>query len=164
MGGLPDHRWHGRWHRGRRGPGRGAGAAARVPAGFAGIDQGVTGRFCPDVAAAADGDTGYLLFETDAESGEAGWKMVGGTSAAAPFWAGVMALVQQKAQAAGIERLGFLTPLLYQIAVSHPEAFHDVVRGGNLLDDAVTGWDRATGIGTPVVSVLADAVVEALGG
>jgi kumamolisin len=132
--------------------------------GFAGIDQSVTGRFCPDVSAAADGDTGYLLFETDAESGEAGWQMVGGTSAAAPFWAGVMALIQQKAEAAGIERLGFLTPLFYQLAVSHPQAFHDVVRGGNLLDDAVPGWDKATGIGTPVVSVLADAVVEALGG
>ncbi len=132
--------------------------------GFPGIDASVAGRYCPDVSAVADGDTGYLLFETDAESGEPGWKMVGGTSGAAPFWAGVMALVQQKAQAAGIERLGFLTPLFYQLAQSHPGAFHDVVRGGNLLDDAVAGWDKATGIGTPVVSVLADAVIEALGG
>jgi kumamolisin len=132
--------------------------------GFAGIDQSVTGRPCPDVSAAADGDTGYLLFETDAESGEPGWKMVGGTSAAAPFWAGVMALIQQKAQAEGITRLGFLTPLFYQLATSHPQAFHDVVRGGNLLDDAVPGWDKATGIGTPIVSVLADAFIETLRG
>lgn len=132
--------------------------------GFSGIDQSVTGRHCPDVSAVADGDTGYLLFETDAESGEPGWKMVGGTSAAAPFWAGVMALIQQKAQAEGITELGFLTPLFYQLAVSHPQAFHDVVRGGNLLDDAVPGWDKATGIGTPIVSVLADAVIETLGG
>ena len=122
------------------------------------------GRPCPDVAAAADGDTGYLLFETDAETGEAGWKMVGGTSAAAPFWAGVMTLVQQKAQAQGIERLGFLTPLFYQIASTHPEAFHDVTRGGNLHKDSVPGWDYATGLGSPVVSVLADAVIEALAG
>jgi kumamolisin len=90
--------------------------------------------------------------------------MVGGTSAAAPFWAGVMALIQQKAQAEGITRLGFLTPLFYQLAASHPQAFHDVVRGGNLLDDAVPGWDKATGIGTPIVSVLADAVIETLRG
>jgi kumamolisin len=132
--------------------------------GYPGIDQSVTGRFCPDVAAAADGDTGYLLFETDQESGEPGWKMVGGTSAAAPFWAGVMALVQQKAQAAGITQLGFLTPLFYQLAQTHPQAFHDVVRGGNLLYDAAPGWDAATGVGTPVVSVLADAVIETLQG
>jgi kumamolisin len=132
--------------------------------GVQGIDQTITGRFCPDVAAVADGDTGYLLFETDAATGEAGWKMVGGTSGAAPFWAGVMALVQQKAQAQGITELGFLTPLFYQLAVSHPQAFHDVVRGGNLLFDAAPGWDAATGVGSPVVSVLADAVIEALGG
>jgi kumamolisin len=131
--------------------------------GYPGIDQTVTGRFCPDVAAVADGDTGYLLFETDAESGEAGWKMVGGTSGAAPFWAGVMALVQQKAQAQGITELGFLTPLFYQLAQSHPQAFHDVTRGGNLLHDATAGWDAATGVGSPIVSVLADAVIETLG-
>ncbi len=143
------------------------GALEQLPSyqqGYPGIDQSVTGRFCPDVAAAADGDTGYLLFETDQETGEPGWKMVGGTSAAAPFWAGVMALVQQKAQAAGVEQLGFLTPLFYQLAQSHPEAFHDVVRGGNLLFDAGPGWDAATGVGTPIVSVLADAVIETLQG
>ena len=127
-------------------------------------DRASGGRACPDVAASADDDTGYLLFETDAESGDPGWKMVGGTSAAAPFWTGVMTLIQQKAQAQGIERLGFLAPLLYQIAGTHPEAFHDVTRGGNLHDDSGTGWDYATGLGSPVVSVLADAVIEALGG
>jgi kumamolisin len=132
--------------------------------GVSGIDASLNARHCPDVAAAADGDTGYLLFETDVETGEPGWKMVGGTSAAAPFWAGVMALIQQKAQAAGIEQLGFLTPLFYQLAVSHPDAFHDVVRGGNLLHDARPGWDEATGLGSPVVSVLADAIIETLGG
>jgi subtilase family serine protease len=133
-------------------------------AGVTGIDQSLGLRHCPDVAASADSDTGYLLFFTDEATGVADWKMVGGTSAAAPFWAGVMALVQQKAQAAGIERLGFLTPLFYQIATSHPDAFHDVSRGGNLVDSAVAGWDAATGLGSPVVSVLADAVIESLGG
>jgi kumamolisin len=116
------------------------------------------------VSASADDDTGYLLFATDPETGDAGWQMVGGTSAAAPFWAGVMTLIQQKAQAAGIQRLGFLTPLFYQIAKTHPEAFHDVTRGGNLKANSGPGWDYATGLGSPVVSVLADAVIEALGG
>ncbi|MET0772382.1 MAG: S53 family peptidase [Candidatus Limnocylindrales bacterium] len=132
--------------------------------GYPGVEQSVTGRFCPDVAAVADGDTGYLLFETSQETGEPGWKMVGGTSGAAPFWAGVMALIQQKAQAEGVTQLGFLTPLFYQLAQSHPQAFHDIVRGGNLLHDAGPGWDAATGVGTPIVSVLADAVIETLQG
>jgi hypothetical protein len=75
-----------------------------------------------------------------------------------------MALIQQKAQAEGITQLGFLTPLFYQLAQSHPQAFHDIVRGGNLLHDAGPGWDAATGVGTPIVSVLADAVIETLRG
>ncbi len=131
--------------------------------GVAGVDQ-AGGRQCPDVAAAADSDTGYLLFYTDPETGVGEWKMVGGTSASAPFWAGVMALVQQQTQAAGIDKLGFLTPLLYQVAQSHPEAFHDVSRGGNLVDTAGAGWDKATGLGSPDVEVLSNAIVEALGG
>ena len=131
--------------------------------GVDGIDQ-AGGRQCPDVAAAADSDTGYLLFYTDPETGEADWKMVGGTSASAPFWAGVMALVQQQAQAAGIDKLGFLAPVLYQVAKTHPEAFHDVTRGGNLVDSAGVGWDRATGLGSPDVAVLSQAIIEALGG
>ncbi len=131
--------------------------------GVAGVDQ-IDGRSCPDVAAAADSDTGYLLFYSDPETDVADWKMVGGTSGAAPFWAGVMALVQQQVNAAGIEKLGFVTPLLYQVAQQHPEAFHDVARGGNLVDVAGSGWDRATGLGSPDVAVLSKAIVEALGG
>ncbi len=130
--------------------------------GVAGIDQSVDVRHCPDVAAAADTDTGYLLFHTDQETGQSGWQMVGGTSASAPFWAGVMALILQQAQAQGIQCLPFLTPLFYELAVSHPDAFHDITRGGNLVDRAGPGWDAATGVGSPVVSVLSQAIIESL--
>ena len=114
LGGLP----HDQWHRRRCGRCDRSGGVVLEPLpdfqqGVEGIDQ-AKARQCPDVAAAADSDTGYLLFATDPESGEADWKMVGGTSASAPFWAGVMALVQQQAQAAGIDKLGFLGPVLYQ--------------------------------------------------
>ncbi len=132
--------------------------------GVAGIDPSLDFRHCPDVSAVADSTTGYLIFQTDPETGEGAWQRTGGTSASAPLWAAVMALIQQKAQAAGIERIGFLNDLLYRIKASHPEAFHDVARGGNLVHNAGTGWDAATGIGSPVVSVLADAVIETLGG
>ena len=57
-----------------------------------------------------------------------------------------------------------MTPLLYQVAQTHPEAFHDVTRGGNLVDVAGAGWDKATGLGSPDVAVLSKAIIEALGG
>lgn len=132
--------------------------------GVEGIDESVPFRHCPDVSAVADGTTGYLVFQTDPESGDASWGVVGGTSASTPLWAGIMALIQQQAQAEGIERIGFLNPLLYGIKESHPDAYHDVVRGGNLVHDSGPGWDAATGIGTPVVSVLSEAVLETLRG
>jgi kumamolisin len=133
-------------------------------AGVPGIDNSASNgsRQCPDVSASADPDTGYLIFETDPDLGPT-WKMIGGTSAAAPMWAGSMALVQQYAQEQGVtEPLGFLNPMFYRIAVEQPDAFNDVVRGGNLLDTSTTGWDYATGLGSPNVQRLAEAVVQQL--
>lgn len=117
-------------------------------------------RQCPDVSAVADPDTGYLIFVTNQETGESGWQMVGGTSAAAPLWAGIQALMQQAAAAQGIDALGFMNPRYYRIAQSDPGAFHDVVRGGNLVDEATPGWDFATGVGSPRVVALTDAVIR----
>lgn len=119
-------------------------------------------RQCPDVAAAADPDTGYLVYYTDQEGGFSGWRMVGGTSAAAPFWAGAMALVQQAAAQEGIDRLGFLAPVLYRTAASTPAAFNDVTRGGNLASQSGPGWDYATGLGSPNLPVLTEAILEEL--
>jgi kumamolisin len=119
-------------------------------------------RPCPDVAGPADSDTGYLIYYTDPETGASDWWMVGGTSGAAPFWAGAMALVQQAAAAEGIDRLGFLGPTLYRVAAEHPEAFHDVTRGGNLKAPATPGWDQATGLGSPDMPVLTEAILEVL--
>jgi kumamolisin len=116
-------------------------------------------RQCPDVAAVADPDTGYIIYVTDAETGQGSWTTVGGTSAAAPLWAGIQALMQQAAAAQGIDRFGFMAPRYYRIAQDAPDAFHDVTRGGNLVDDAVAGWDFATGVGSPDVARLTDAVI-----
>lgn len=117
-------------------------------------------RQCPDVSAVADPDTGYLIFVTDPETGESGWQAVGGTSASAPLWAGIQALMQQAAAAQGIDALGFMNPRYYRIAQTDPGAFHDVVRGGNLVDEATPGWDFATGVGSPSVVALTDAVIR----
>jgi kumamolisin len=119
-------------------------------------------RQCPDVAAAADSDTGYLIFFTDTETGEAGWRMIGGTSAAAPLWAGMTALMTQAAAQQGIAELGFVAPLLYQVREADPSVFHDVVRGGNLVSVSGPGFDQATGLGSPDLAALTDAVIETL--
>ena len=122
----------------------------------------------PDVAAAADADTGYQVFATDPVTGIAGWQMIGGTSAAAPLWAGMAAIVGQVAadRGRGLDgepgRLGFLAPALYAAAAARPDAFHDIVRGGNLLDEAAEGWDLSPGLGSPRLATLADALVSAL--
>lgn len=132
-----------------------------------GSPKGMT-RVCPDVSAAADPDTGYQVFATDPVTGEPGWATIGGTSAASPLWAGITAIVAQVAasQGRGLDgepgRLGFLAPTLYAVAADRPDAFHDIVRGGNLLDEAVDGWDLSTGLGSPRVGVLADAIAASL--
>jgi len=89
---------------------------------------------------------------------------VGGTSAAAPFWAASMLLTQQLAQNEGVAGLGPLGPVLYQISGEQPAGavFHDVIRGGNLLYSAGPGWDYSTGLGTPRVAPLARAIVDLL--
>jgi subtilase family serine protease len=107
-------------------------------------------RLVPDVAALADSNTGWHIIV-----GGAGHQ-IGGTSAAAPFWAGLTALINQDMRRHGLRRVGFANPALYWIA-KHQErfhAFHDVTAGNNLLYDAGTGWDAATGLGTPDVAAL----------
>jgi kumamolisin len=87
---------------------------------------------------------------------------VGGTSAAAPFWAASMLLTQQLAESEGVDSIGPLGPVLYQIAAEQETGavFHDVIRGGNLLYSAGPGWDYSTGLGTPRVAPLARAIVD----
>ena len=123
-------------------------------------------RQLPDIAAAADPDTGYVVYYTVEEEGGQGWSMVGGTSGAAPFWAGITALFGEVNTRAGVGRTGFLNPILYAIAASAEQdtVFHDIVRGGNLLHRAGPGWDYATGLGSPDVTALAAAIVEYLRG
>jgi subtilase family serine protease len=79
-----------------------------------------------------------------------------GTSAAAPLWAGLIALADQ---AAG-HPLGFINPVLYQIGRSsrYQRAFHDITTGNNTMRfphttiagyHAARGWDPVTGWGSP---------------
>src|SRR5439155_8756694 len=111
-------------------------------------------REVPDVAAPADPDSGYLVVFRGRRTGKAG------TSGAAPFWAGVAALVQEYVRAQTGRRVPFLPPLLYRLAATRASPFHDVVVGGNRYYRATPGWDYATGLGTPDVAALAERIAS----
>lgn len=114
-------------------------------------------RTVPDVSANADPATGYMIYCTVLASrcNYQGWITVGGTSAAAPFWAGVIANLNQYLGRAGKIHLGYVSPILYSLynsrAILKYPPYHDVTSGNNLYYPAVTGYDLATGMGTPDV-------------
>jgi subtilase family serine protease len=117
-------------------------------------------RGVPDVAGDATSTSGMALAFTAPGGGDE-FIGAGGTSAAAPFWAGLIALADQDAG----HPLGLVNPGIYRIAQSplYQKAFHDVTTGNNtvvLNGTAITGyparpgWDPATGWGTPNAQVL----------
>jgi subtilase family serine protease len=116
------------------------------------------GREIPDVSANADPATGWTVV-TEGSLGQ-----VAGTSAAAPFWAGAMALIEQYAHQHGVQHLGFVDPMLYAIASTPQPAppFHDITLGSNRYYPAGVGWDFATGLGSPDVYNLAQDIVRYL--
>jgi kumamolisin len=109
----------------------------------------LTHRLTPDVAADADPQTGaYVLTRGQ-------WAQVGGTSLATPIWAAMTALMNQYLLEHGGKALGDLNPLLYRVAAGAARpAFHDVILGGNAVDNAGPGYDLVTGLGTPDVDNL----------
>jgi kumamolisin len=104
---------------------------------------GHVGRGVPDVAGDADPATGYDIFVTGKSS------VVGGTSAVAPLWAGLVALLNE---ALG-HRLGFLNPFLYRPGAQ--SGFFDITAGSNGAYQAGPGWDPCTGLGSPNGTALA---------
>ena len=120
-------------------------------------------REVPDVSADADPKTGYAVYCTVSASGcpSTGDIVVGGTSAAAPLWAGSTALINEYLQQQGKSRLGFANPTLYKLAnekQANPP-FHDVTSGDNLYYPATAGYDLASGLGTPDVYNIARDIV-----
>ena len=106
-----------------------------------------TGRGVPDVAADADPTTGYSV-RVDGQD-----TVIGGTSAVAPLWAGLVACLNQ-----GLGKpLGFLNPTLYALT-SQTGAFRDITSGNNGSYSAGPGWDACTGLGVADGSKLLKAV------
>lgn len=112
-------------------------------------DRGVGRRLIPDVSAVADPFTGMKIMFGGRDA------VGGGTSLAAPLWAGIAAVVDQYLLDHGGQLLGNINPLLYRIAEgARLPAFRDVVLGGNAVDNAGPGYDLVTGLGTPDVGNL----------
>ena len=111
-------------------------------------------RNVPDVSLNADPNTGYVIYVTDPNTGP-DFYIVGGTSAAAPLWAGFAALVNQQRANLGEGTIGFINPALYalgpggEFAYRYPKDFNDIGdRSNNIPYLAVKGYDLATGLGT----------------
>jgi len=129
------------------------------PSYQAGVSGIGTARGVPDVAGDASPDTGMAAIQD-----VAGQAMIGpssGTSAGAPFWAGIIALADQYAG----RHLGFINPAIYRIGRSsrYHAAFHDITTGDNTVTypagtvagyRAAPGWDPVTGWGSPDTQVL----------
>ncbi|MGO9956511.1 MAG: putative Ig domain-containing protein [Solirubrobacteraceae bacterium] len=131
-------------------------------------------REVPDVSADADGELSpYLVYSTDAKG--SGWGGIGGTSAAAPLWAALTALINASDACHGTN-VGFENPALYDIAGSdyadnfnditaanpvtgqaNNDAFYDYASDGvdpDLLYPVGPGYDMATGLGSPIGDAL----------
>jgi kumamolisin len=110
---------------------------------------GGSNRLVPDVSATADPDDGgFVLLNGHVQQ-------IGGTSWSTPIWAGICALINSGRQKAGKPALPFLNPLIYPLATS---GFRDILAGSNGLYHATPGFDLVTGLGTPNVQALAQAL------
>ncbi|WCB95171.1 hypothetical protein DSM104299_03914 [Baekduia alba] len=121
-------------------------------------------RRVPDVAAFGDPAPGYPIICSSGVQkcgpGTQSVAFVGGTSAATPLVAGMVALWNQQARAQGLPRPGFVAPLLYLLAQRSPGAFLDITQGTNALFGgscctAGSGYDMASGLGSPRADQIA---------
>ncbi len=130
------------------------------------IPSQTTYRMVPDVAAFADPSPGYAIICSHEVQGcgpSAGQTIsfVGGTSAATPLVAGMIALWDQQAKQSGLPNPGFVPPLLYSIAHDGPGSFIDITTGGNSIFGGVScctaapGYDLASGLGSPLANQIA---------
>jgi kumamolisin len=131
------------WNDGAQGGAGGGGFSTQFPqpvwqasAGIATPSGG--GRGVPDVSGDADPETGYSVL-VDGES-----MVIGGTSAVAPLWSGLIALLNEKLG----KTVGLLQPAIYGLPQSDG-AFHDITSGSNGAFSAGPGWDAASGLGSP---------------
>ncbi len=139
------------WNDGKDGGATGGGVSVDFPlpswqngVGVPAPSSANGGRGVPDVAGDASPETGYNIL-VDGQK-----QVVGGTSAVAPLWAGLIALINQQHGSS----VGFVNPTLY----ANPGAFHDITSGNNGAFSAGPGWDACTGLGSPIGTAVAKAL------
>jgi len=136
------------------GSGGGISAVFPRPAYRTGPGHFYDNRTVPDVSANADPFSGYSIYCTVLIAGcsKSGWRVIGGTSAATPLWAGIAVDINQYLGAQGKPGLGGNANIALYRLFNTPQpfaAYHDIVAGNNLVYPAGPGYDLATGIGTP---------------
>jgi subtilase family serine protease len=127
--------------------------------------NGTLCREVPDVSADADPYTGYAIYWNNR------WIGIGGTSAAAPTWASFLALTNASSACAATP-VGWADPALYKAAAAaYSSDFSDITSGNNDHSNqnggrfaAGTGFDMASGLGTPIGSTLPAALCGGGGG
>ena len=95
--------------------------------------NGSNGRGVPDVSGNADPETGYQIFLAGNPV------VVGGTSAVAPLWAGLIARINQRLVSIGSKPVGFLNPVIYASSVANSSVFRDIVSGTNDITGSLNG-------------------------
>ncbi len=123
------------------------------------------GKICretPDVSLHANANRGYIIYCTvkasTSCSNKMPWNVVGGTSTSAPLWAALTAIANELSLKQNGRSLGFINPLLYQLArdpQTYATCFHDITMGNNDNNrlnhgryPATRGYDMATGLGS----------------
>ena len=150
------------WNDGPSGPGAGGGGISNTfptpsyQASIANMPKspaGTAGRGVPDISGNADPVTGYNVVVDGATN------VIGGTSAVAPLYAGLVALLNQARVKAGHPTLGFIQPVLY----ATPGTCRDVTQTNNDYSGTLgvyiagPGWDAASGLGSAIGSHWATA-------
>ncbi len=134
------------------------------------VTQSSTQRATPDVSYDADPVSGVAVYDSISYAGQSGWFQVGGTSAAAPQLAGLVAIADQGRQIANggaPNSLPNAQASLYSLAASptsYSNDFHDITSGSNgsaPLDSAAAGFNLVTGLGTPKAAALVESLVTA---
>jgi len=148
------------WNDGAQGGAGGGGVSAvfALPAWQQGLGAtktkggtaGLAMRGVPDVAGDADPETGYSVRIDGTDT------VIGGTSAVAPLWAGLLTVINANRGAA----VGYINPTLY----AHAAACRDITQGNNGDYAATVGWDACTGLGSPNGTAIQAALGTASGG
>jgi subtilase family serine protease len=121
-------------------------------------------RVDPDVAYNADPNTGYAVYNSVTQSnGQSGWFQMGGTSAAAPQWAALLAVANQGRATIGKTTLNGRSQVLPALYNAPSTDFHDITSGasrGTITYAAAPGYDVATGLGTPKADLITNLFVN----